>query len=148
MRCHSENILWTCSVLRVMQCSDELFIKNIWEEALKIKGNTELSAETQHITPPSCLTTPPKPLKQLYWHITKPSATFIYPVQSRLVTSHITMECGWWWQCFSFFIVMAEILYLCACWSICLVRFRIVVFANRNKSKFLLFQLMHTITKS
>ena len=100
-----------------------------------MKGNTELSAETQHITPLSCLTTPPKPLKQIYWHITKPSATFIYPVQSRLVTSHITMECGWWWRCFSFFIVITEILYLCACWGIRLVRFSIVVFANRNKSK-------------
>jgi len=52
--------------LKRLHCSDELFIKNIWEEALKIKGNTELSGETQHITPLSCLTTPPKPLKQIY----------------------------------------------------------------------------------
>jgi hypothetical protein len=52
--------------LKRLHCSDELFIKNIWEEALKIKGNTELSGETQHITPLSCLITPPKPLKQIY----------------------------------------------------------------------------------
>jgi len=110
--------------LKRLHCSDELFIKNIWEEALKIKGNSELSGETQHITP------------QTYWHITKPSAPIIYPIQSCLVTSHTAMECGWWWRCFSLFIVMMEH-YV----SLCMVkhsfsRFRIVVFANRNKSAY------------
>jgi len=84
--------------LKRLHCSDELFIKNILEEALKIKENTKLSGETQHITPLSCLTTPPKPLKQIYRHITKPSAPIMYPIQSYLFTSHtthITMECGW-----------------------------------------------------
>ena len=38
----------------------------------------------------------------------KPSAPFIYLVQSCLITGHITMECGWWWQCFSLFSVMTE----------------------------------------
>jgi hypothetical protein len=38
-------------------------------KALKIKGTTELSGETQYITTLSCLTTPPKPFKQIYRHI-------------------------------------------------------------------------------
>lgn len=122
--------------LKRLHCSDELFIKNIWEEALKIKGNTELSGETQHITPLSCLITPPKPLKQIYWHITKPSAPIIYPIQSCLVTSHITMVCGWWWRCFSLFIVMMEHFV-----SLCMLKHSFskvqnCCFANRNKSAY------------
>jgi hypothetical protein len=81
--------------LERLHYNDELCIKKTSaKKALTIKRNNGLSGETQHITLLSSLTKPPKHFQQIYRHIIKPSAPFIYPTQLRLIISHITMERG------------------------------------------------------